>query len=48
MPYILSSDFMASVSWISPPTPGVRFSIWSNISGVRMYLPVIARFEGAS
>ena len=38
---------MASVSWISPPSPA-QCAGFSKMSGVRTYRPVIRRFDGAS
>ncbi len=46
MPF-LSSSRMASVSWISPPFPGLVLSSASKISGGMIYLAAIARVEGA-
>src|SRR5690606_18985581 len=44
----LIRSLMASVSWISPPLPGLVLSKASNILAGIIYLAAMARLEGAS
>ena len=43
----MACTFIASASCISPPAPASRSWSILNISGVKIYLPILAKFEGA-
>ncbi len=46
--FVFASVLMASVSWISPPRPGLVSARTSKMPGPKTYLPITARLDGAS